>query len=110
MLRAGVPPDGPASVRPRTDAVEFEVVRIRHCPTFHLVGLLDPVRYSLPLRISDRILFRVEGQRQLLARVARSGPPHQRLDLPRLVLLENEKPALGPGHPGLVRRFRWLKD
>src|SRR5688572_24658077 len=55
------PPSG-ASVRPLPDAVELEIVRVRHDPALRLLGLLDAVREALALGVGDRLLLRIEEQ------------------------------------------------
>ena len=81
-------------MRPLTDAVEAEIVRIGHGAALRLMRLLDPIGDALALRIGDRLLLRVEPELHLLAHVGRAGPAHQRLDRAAF-RLEFEQPEFG---------------
>ncbi len=95
------------SVRPGIAPVEGEIVRIGHRAPRRRRALEHLVGDAVALAIGDRLVFAGKAQAQLLARVARRRPAHQRLDLARLFRLEIHRPGLGPGlarlHGGLGR-------
>src|SRR5688500_11590718 len=55
--------------------------------------------------VGNRLLFAVERQANLLLRIARAGPAHQRLDRRLLERLERQHPMLRVPVSGLHRRF-----
>jgi EAL domain-containing protein (putative c-di-GMP-specific phosphodiesterase class I) len=98
------------SVRPGIAALESEIIGIGDHPACRRLRLRQLIRNAVALRIGDRLLLGVELEANLLAHVARAGPPHQRLDLTRLLRLVVEHPFLGLGGAGLHRSLRRFVD
>src|SRR5215813_11527864 len=98
------------SMRPGAATADREIVRVGHHAARRLLRLGDLERDAVALAIGDCLFLGVESQAQLLAHVARAGPPHQRLDLPRLGGLVVEHPLFGVGSAGLHRSLGRLVD
>ncbi len=99
-----------ARLRPHLQPAIAKIIRIglrRHTP---LLRQLEIVRKTIPLRVSDRLLPRLERQLHLLLRVRAADPSHQRVRPARRGRFELQHPVLGAGAARLHRGLRRLKD
>ncbi len=101
---------GRRSMRPGALAAKAEIVGVGLAHGGPRLGLGDLVGQAVTLGVGDGLVLCLEGQPDLGFHVARAGPAHQRVDLPRHLGLELEHPVLGAGGPGLHRRLGGLED
>src|SRR5579862_2351625 len=91
------------SVGPWRAARIGEIVGIGNDLPLRRLGIEYPAGDAVMLAIGDCLFLAVEAQSHLLARITRTRPSHQGLDLLGSGLLEIEHPELGFGGAGLHR-------